>query len=739
MEDILSPLSGHAILILLLQLAGLLVLARVLAEGMRRIGQPAVIGELLAGVLLGPTILGHFAPDLFAFGFPQETAQFHLLEVISWLGMVLLLLLTGLETDIRAMRNLGRAALMASIFGMVVPFAGGLALGWALPDRFLVDATDRPIFAAFLATAMAISAMPVIAKILIDLRLIRRNVGMVILSAGVVDDTTGWLVLSIIAGIASGGAFAPAELFLTLLWLVLFLAVMRWVAYPVLARVVRYVNEEVELAGADITVIIAFTFVAASVTEAIGIHAVFGAFVAGLLVRQLPRVRSDSLHTIEVFVLSVLSPIFFAFVGLRVDLWQLTGWQLPLLVIGVAVAGKLAGCYLGGRLGRLSHWESLALGFGMNARGAMELIVALIGLSLGLLTQEMYSTIVLVAVVTSFMAPILLRWTVPRLPLGEDERQRLEDTSRHMLMPTGPLRVLVPTAGGENAMEAVRFGAPLARHDHGQLTALFVDTSTNGNGRSTAGRRRWRRGRRSLAGTNLDAHLDRAANVVGGDNGHFDVRRVRSTDVGDAVLQEARRDYDLILIGAAHHRPLHDPLAQRVVQDSPVGVVVIRQAGPGNGESVATTFRRILLPVDGSRFSRYAAELAFAYAGATDASVTVLHVTDERRLASGSIPVRDRRDAHTLARDQSRELELQIEQELGPVATAHGARLTTRILASGSPGETILDESGSGHYDLLILGSENKMLGRPLFFGQGTADILEQAKCTTAVVLGGGV
>lgn len=737
MEDILSPLSGHAILVLLLQLAGLLVLARVLAEGMRRIGQPAVIGELLAGVLLGPTILGHFAPELFAFGFPQETAQFHLLEVISWLGMVLLLLLTGLETDIRAMRNLGRAALMASIFGMVVPFAGGLALGWALPDRFLVDAADRPIFAAFLATAMAISAMPVIAKILIDLRLIRRNVGMVILSAGVVDDTTGWLVLSIIAGIAAGGTFAPAQLFMTLLWLVLFLAVMRWVAYPVLTRVIRYVNEEVELAGADITVIIAFTFVAASATEAIGIHAVFGAFVAGLLVRQLPRVRSDSLHTIEVFVLSVLSPIFFAFVGLRVDLWQLTGWQLPLLVIGVAVAGKLAGCYLGGRLGRLSHWESLALGFGMNARGAMELIVALIGLSLGLLTQEMYSTIVLVAVVTSFMAPILLRWALPRIPMGEDERQRLEDTSRHMLIPTGPLRVLVPTAGGENAMDAIRFAAPLARHDHGQLTALFVDTSTNGNARPTAGW--WRRGRGSLAGTNLDAHLDRAAAVVGGDNGHFDVRRVRSADVGDAVLEESRRDYDLVLIGAAHHRPLHDPLAQRVVQDSPVGVVVVRQACPRNGEAGGTTFRCILLPVDGSRFSRYAAEVAFAYAGATGASVTVLHVTDERRLAYGSIPVPERRDAHALARDQSRDLEVQIEEELGPVATAHGARMTTRILASGSPGETIVAESRSGHYDLLVVGSENKMLGRPLFFGQGTADILEQAGCTTAVVLGGAV
>lgn len=733
MGELLSPLSGHAILILLLQIAGLLILARVLAEGMRRMGQPAVIGELLAGVLLGPTILGHFAPDLFLMAFPQEVAQFHLLEVISWLGMVLLLLLTGIETDIRAMRHLGRAALMASIFGMVVPFAGGLALGWLLPDRFLVDAATRPIFAAFLATAMAISAMPVIAKILIDLDLIRRNVGMVILSAGVVDDTTGWLILSIIAGIAAGGAFEPGQFALTLLWLALFIASVKWLAHPALTRAIRYVNEEVDLGGADITLILAFTFVCAAVTEAIGIHAVFGAFVAGIVIRQIPRVRGESLHIIEIFVLSGLSPIFFAFVGLKVDLWQLTSWQLPLLVIGVAVLGKLAGCYIGGRLGRLSHWESLALGFGMNARGAMELIVALIGLSLGLLTQEMYSTIVMVAVVTSFMAPLLLRWALPHIPLGEDERQRIEDTDRSLLVPTGPLRILVPTAGGANALEAMRFAAPLARHDHGQLSALYVDTSTNGNGRKP--RRRGIRRRRdvTLAGTNLEAHLDRAAGIMASDNGHFQVKRVRSAAVAGAVLKEANRDYDLVFLGAAPARPLHDTLAREVVASSPVGVVVVRQgAEPGEGE-----FPRLLVPFDGSLFSRYAAELAFAYAGATGAAVTVLHVVNEHRLTSGSIPVPHRRDSHALVRGRARELERRIQKELGPIAATQGARITPRILSSGSPGETIIDESRSGHYDLLILGAENKLLGGPLFAGQGTAEIVDRAGCTTAVVLRG--
>ena len=755
MPEPLSPIPGHAILILLLQLAGLLLLARALAESMRRIGQPAVIGELLAGILLGPTILGHFAPDLFSFAFPQEAEQFHLLEVVAWLGMVLLLLVTGIETDIRAMTHLGRAAFMASVFGMVIPFASGLVLGWLLPDQFLTDPSNRPIFASFLATAMAISAMPVIAKILMDLDLLRRNVGMVILSAGVVDDTTGWLILSVIAGVAAGGAFSLAGLALTLLWIIVFLAAVRWLAFPGLARALRYVNERVDLAGGDLTLILGFTFAAAAATEAIGIHAVFGAFVAGLMVRQLPRVRARSLETLEVFVLSTLSPVFFAFVGLRVDLWQISGWGLPLVVIGVAVSGKLVGCYIGGRLGRLSHWESLAVGFGMNARGAMELIVALVGLSLGLLTAEMYATIVMVAVVTSFMAPILLRITVPHIELGEDERRRLRASEAALIVPAGPLRALVPTAGGANAMTAMRFVAPLVRRTGGQLTALYVEAGAGGRVQRLLSR--WRRP--TLAGTGLTAHLERARELVAGkgsDNAsHFIAHQRRAEDVGAAVLQEAARDYDLMLMGAAPDRALEDAFALRVVRDCPVPLVLVREAlkepdlgaaakraiAPGDTAAVdgSTCFRSLLVPVDGGVLSRYAAELAFAYAGATSSDVRVLHVVNRQRFASGSIPVPEPADRPELARARVEELEAQIERELGPLAAAHGARMTVRILASAAPGEIIIGESRSGYYDLLIIGAESKQFARPLFFGQGTAEIVARAGCTTVVVLPGAV
>ena len=179
-------------------------------------GLPAVVGELGAGIALGPTVLGHYWPATFLALFPRDAAQFHLLDVFGSVGMALLMLITGLETDVRLLRNLGRAALIASAMGMMLPFVLGFGLGYLMPAEYLADPQSRILFSAFLATAMSISAMPVIAKILVDLDLTKRNIGLVILSAGVVDDTVGWLILSLIAGAASRGAVHMAQLGFTL-------------------------------------------------------------------------------------------------------------------------------------------------------------------------------------------------------------------------------------------------------------------------------------------------------------------------------------------------------------------------------------------------------------------------------------------------------------------------------------------------------------------------------------------
>jgi nucleotide-binding universal stress UspA family protein len=492
--------------------------------------------------------------------------------------------------------------------------------------------------------------------------------------------------------------------------------------------VVRYVNERVSVAGADLTLLHGGTFVTAAVTEALGVHAVFGAFVFGLMMRQIPRLRASSLHTLELFVLSCLSPIFFAFVGLKVDLWTLSGWEIPLLVVGVALAGKTIGCYIGGRLGRLKHWEALAVGFGMNARGAMGLIVALIGLSLGLLTAEMFSVIVLMAVVTSFLAPVLLRTVIGKLPLTDEERRRMEGSGRHRLVPEGNVRVLIPTAGGGNALGAFALASPLVREGGGTITALYVERKTE--------RRTWPWSRfldpsAALAGRGLEQHLARAAGWLGDQQKRMNVRRVRAVSPAVAVLEESARDYDLLLLGAAPRHLLGHSMIADVVAGTKLPTIIVRSTDSPPPEA----FRRLLVPVDGSIFSRYAAEFAFSYADAVKAHVTLLHVLNEARVLTGALAIPETRAAHTLETAQEATLAERIRADYGALAAAHHSEWDVRILASGDPGDTIIREASSDYYDLLVLGAENKMLAQPLFFGQGTASIVERAGCTTAVVV----
>jgi Kef-type K+ transport system membrane component KefB/nucleotide-binding universal stress UspA family protein len=722
----LEPISGHAIRVLLLQLAGLLLLARVLSEVMRRLEQPAVIGELIAGIVLGPTILGHFLPQLALAVFPQSTRQFHLLEVVSWLGMVLLLLLTGIEADVTVMRSLGRSSLFVSLGGMLLNFTFGGLLGWLMPESMLTAPGTRPLFAAFLATALAITAMPVVAKILIDLKLIRRNIGVVILSAGVLDDTTGWLVLSIIAGIASAGVFSAPKLAFTLGGVVLYALAMRYVVYPLFTRLLAFTNERIQLAGADVSLILVFTFLSAAATEAIGVHAVFGAFVMGLLVRQVPRVRASSLHAIETFVLSALSPIFFAFVGLKVDLWSLSTWELPAIVIGLALVGKLVGCYTGGRLGGLNHWESLAVGFGMNARGAMGLVVALIGLSLGLLTAEMYSTIVLLAVVTSFLAPLLLRLVVPKLTMTEEERRRLEDDTQARLLPSGPIRILAPTAGGPNAEAIMSLAAPIVRARGGGLTALYIERVQRSRLRDLlVGRRR------SLAGRGIEQHLERAAKRLGDQSRLFSTQRASATDPAEKIVSESTRDYDLLMIGAAPHHLIAASLLSRIVPGVQLPLVIVRAGAVVPPDC----FGRILVAHDGSVFSRAAAEFAFTYGAAAGSRIVILHVLNETRVATGTLVAPEARETHAPGRALEDRITAHIRSSFEPLAAVHGLSFDVRVLASGDPSGTILEVASTDDIDLLVLGGENKMLEQPLFFGQGTASIVERAECTTAVVV----
>ncbi|HEY3592999.1 MAG TPA: cation:proton antiporter, partial [Polyangiaceae bacterium] len=501
--------------------------------------------------------------------------------------------LTGIETDVRLLRNLGRTALGASVFGMVVPFVFGFGLGWVMPEQYVAAPEHRTIFALFLATAMSISAMPVIAKILLDLDLTRRNIGVVILSAGVVDDTTGWLILSLIAGAATTGGANLGALAVSVGGTAAFLLFAAFILYPALRVGFRWASDRFESKDTDLVLIVVVTLLCASVTEALKVHAVFGAFVAGCVIRQVPRIRKETLHTLESVTFSLFAPIFFGIVGLKVDLWKLGNASMLLEVLGVAIAGKLAGCTLGSLLGGLRIWESLSIAVAMNARGAMELVVATIGLSLGILNQEMYSMVVMVAVCTSFMAPVLLRLTMRMVRPTEDEAERMAaDRTRGFFDPEN-LRVLVPTAGGPNALPAAAIGLGVARRSAHPVTVLYVERVKGFTQRLFGGLRK------SAEGTNLSQHVETirklAATVKAAEP---QVRRQSNRDVVETIQQESAKGYDLVMVGASQtKRGIRGEKLERLVAEAPCHVAIVKKRGSSDGP-----FTNILVPVDGSFF-----------------------------------------------------------------------------------------------------------------------------------------
>ena len=418
---VLKSLGHHAVFLLLVQLALLLFMARLLGELTRKLGQPAVVGELLAGVVLGPSVFGVLLPDMQASVFPMEQHQADLLAVVSWLGVICLLIITGLETDLGLIKRRGRSALIISSGGILVPFASGIALGWLLPEAYLAAPEGRLVFALFMAVAMSISAVPVIAKVLMDLDLARRDIGQLILAAAMTDDTIGWILLSVVAGLATAGTVNLFSVAQAIGGATVFLLIAFTIGTPIISRVVTATDRAFGGDNAQLSVVLVIALGVAALTHQLGIEAVLGAFVIGILVVQAPRYRHAVGHGLEMITNALLAPIFFASAGLKVNLVRLADPEVLIVggvVLAIACLGKFVGAYLGAWAAGVSHWERLALGSGMNARGAMEIVVATVGLGLGILTVEMYSIIVMVAIVTSLMAPPLLRWTLSRVQIG---------------------------------------------------------------------------------------------------------------------------------------------------------------------------------------------------------------------------------------------------------------------------------------------------------------------------------
>ncbi|MBA3709090.1 MAG: cation:proton antiporter [Planctomycetes bacterium] len=402
-------LTAHDITALLLSLGVLLLSARALGELARRLGQPAILGEIIAGILLGPTVLGRIpgAADLI---FPTQPAGQVALQGFTNIAVVLFLLVAGLEVHLSTILRQGRTALTVSFTGMILPFAIGLAAAWLMP-AFLGfhHGQNQLAFILFMATAMAISALPVIAKTLMDLDLYRTDMGMVVMAAAIVQDVVGWIVFAIILGmIGQAGTGTPVgvTIVMTLGFAVAMCTVGRWAVN----RAVPWVHAHTSWPGGILGFVLALAFFGAAFTERIGIHAIFGAFIVGVVVGDSPHLQERTRRVIEQFVSFVFAPIFFASIGLKVDFVANFDWKLSAFVIAIACAGKILGCGLGALSCGLPKRESWAIGFAMNARGAMEIILGLLALEYKLIDERLFVALVVMALVTSLMSgPVMQR------------------------------------------------------------------------------------------------------------------------------------------------------------------------------------------------------------------------------------------------------------------------------------------------------------------------------------------
>lgn len=726
---VLKGLEHHAVFLLLLQICVLLAVARLLGEVMRKFRQPAVVGELLAGVLLGPTTFGLLAPELQSTIFPPVQSQADLLSVVTWMGVLFLLIVTGFETDIRLILQRGKGALLISAGGIIVPFSTGLGLGWVLPEHFLASPSQRMVFALFMAVAMSISAVPVIAKVLFDLKLVRRDIGQLTLAAAMTDDTIGWILLSVVAGLATRGSIDLGAVMVSLGAAFAFLLFAFTLGGPVVGGVLSVVDRLGTGVSGQLSAVLVMAFGAAAFTQTMGIEAVLGAFVVGILARQARRFSNETAHSLEMVTVSFAAPIFFASAGLKVDVIRLLDTEVMLtggLVLGIACLGKFVGCYLGSWVGGLSHWERLAMGSGMNARGAMEIIVATVGLGLGVLTPEMYSIIVMVAIVTSLMAPPLLRWTLSHVEIGADEARRLEREAMAATSFARSIRkVLLVARGDDQARIVSRLLAHVNRVQSVELTAVYANLEQREmpfwfalGGES---RRRLQEFKKSVREVRKAVQQDNRSSVslkiAGGEN------------AAETVLAEANQGYDLVAVavekGPNPDGTLFGSVIDRVVRDAPCPALVVKADSRDHYIEEVAELKKILVPVSGTEQGKRALELGCLLAQGAKASLTVLHVltvSEEPLPGDALLEGRQRKIAEDL-----------LEQHLA-LAKQFGVEPTGSIIEASNPEAAIIELAHRDDYDTVLLGASAHNVRVRTYLGRRVEVVLKETKCTVAVM-----
>lgn len=401
-------MNSSDIIIFLLSISLMLFLARGLGEVIRKFRQPIIIGEILAGIILGPTLFGRAFPEIHTYLFTSSPNAAIALEGITSIAVVMLLLVSGLEVDLSLMIKQGKLALMTSLMGIIFPFIIGFGTAFLFPEFIGIQKMEmRLVFSLFIGTALSITALPVVARTLMDLNIFRSEIGLIIIASAMLNDLVGWIIFSIILsmiGSAAHGLSFTTTVYLTLFFIVFTLLIGR----KMIHKIMPIIQEKLAFPGGVLNFVLILGFICAAFTEYIGIHAIFGAFIIGIAIGDSASLSENTRELIQQFVTNIFAPLFFVSIGLRVNFIENFDIMLVLIFIILAFAGKVIGCGLGAYWSGSNKNDSLAIGFGMNSRGAMEIILGLLALEFGLIQEKVFVALVIMALLTSVSSAPLM-------------------------------------------------------------------------------------------------------------------------------------------------------------------------------------------------------------------------------------------------------------------------------------------------------------------------------------------
>ena len=706
--------------VFLVELLFLILTGRLLGEAMARIGHSAIMGQLLAGVLLGPSVFGWLWPDLQHSIFPAAKEQRAMIDAISQFGILLLLLLTGMEIDIKLARKIGKTALVISLAGIAVPFACGVMLGWFMPETLLPAPGRRLLTSLFLGLALSISSIKIVAVIVREMKFMRRDLGQIIVASAIMEDTIGWIIIATVFGLAQANKIDAASVAKGLIGTAVFLAGSFTAGRRIVFHLIRLANDNFVSDFPVITTILVIMIAMALMTHSIGVHSVLGAFVSGVLVGQSPILTKHIGEQLRGLIQAFFMPVFLGMAGLSADLTTLKDPALLLItlaLIAIASIGKFAGAFIGGEIGGLTRREALALACAMNARGTTEVIVATIGLSMGVLSQNLFTMIVAMAVTTTMAMPPMLRWALTRVPPSKAEKERLEREEFETKGFVANLERLL-LAADESANG--KFGSHIA--------GLIAGRSGMPTTVIQLGRQHFEKKKTNVeAGTTVGEIVKAAAektkksNLEESEPASVDVtvRTPSDTTNQEAVTSEAKKGYDLLFIAVDKARskdgtfnPEIDHIASGF--EGPLAIVAGRRESLKQPDTGPFS---ILVPATGTGVSRRAAEIAIALGRASGCSITALYAVPAASTA-GPQPrqrsLRERRNEQTILND------------IVEMAGLYEIKVETATRSDIAPDEAILTEAKNGRHDLIIMGV-NRRPGDKLFFGDTAASVFEKS------------